>query len=550
VLGARAILPGAHLTLSTFLPHLAGLRLDQVRLDGDTILLHLTPTARTARCPVCSRRSRRVQSFYHRTVADLPICGRRLLLRLRVRRFRCDARRCPRAIFAERFPRLVAVRGRRTRGQCAALEAIGFALGGAAGARLAARLGSPASRATLLRLIRGAALADRPTPRVLGVDDWAFRKGHRYGTILVDLERHTVIELLPERKAEPVAEWLQEHPGVEVFSRDRAPAYAEAARKGAPDAVQVADRWHLLRNLVEALERCLLRHSAALKVAAGTAAAAVGPLPSYADAERVPWQQRAEAASRQQHAGKVEQYEQMRALAAAGFTKLDIAQLVGVSRPTVYRYLALEAPPERRRPQRSGRGVLEPYEPYLRRRWAEGCRNRARLFREVRLLGYRHSARTVYHFCKRLERDEPGSTAAPARPTTRVPSARHVACLLVRRPDAVSEEERDYLSRLCQRAPTLATAYELAQEFAELARERQGQVFAAWLTKATISGIAELRGFAAGLLDDRAAVEAGLSLEWSNGQTEGQVNKLKLLKRQMYGRASFDLLRRRVLRAV
>ena len=540
---------GVRLALSTRFPHLAGLCVDQVTLDGETVRLQLTARARSARCPVCSRRSTRVQSTYHRTVADLPIAGRRLLLRLRVRRFRCDARRCPRAIFAERFPRLVAVRGRRTRGQRAALEAIGFALGGAAGARLATRLGSPASRATLLRLLCRASLDDRPIPRVLGVDDWASRKGHHYGTILVDLEQRRVVELLEDRKAETVSGWLQAHPGVEVISRDRAPAYAEAASKGAPQAVQVADRWHLLHNLVEALERCLLRHGKVLKVAAGLAAADAGPLPSYADAERVPWQRRAEAASQRKHAGRVERYARMRTLAAAGFTKLDIAQMVGVSRPTVYRYLALEAPPERRRPHRPGRRVLEPYEPYLRQRWAEGCRNRSRLFREIRLLGYRHSARTVFHFCKRLEPDRPEPPIAPARPTTRVPSARRVACLLVRRPDQVSREERGYLSRLCDQEPRIATAYELAQEFAEMARERKGRVFEAWLTKATDSRITELRGFARGLLEDRAAVEAALSLEWSNGQTEGQVNKLKLLKRQQYGRAKFDLLRRRVLRA-
>jgi transposase len=192
--------------------------------------------------------------------------------------------------------------------------------------------------------------------------------------------------------------------------------------------------------------------------------------------------------------------------------------------------------------------VLAPYESYLIRRWAEGCRNRSRLFREIRLLGYQHSARTVSLFLKRLEQDPSASAAVTSRPTvTRVPSARHVASLLVCRKDRLPEEERDYLRRLCDHEPTIACAYGLAQEFAEMARERTGQGFDAWLTRATASGITELGRFARGLTDDRAAVEAGLTLEWSNGQTEGQVNKLKLLKRQMYGRANVDLLRQRVL---
>ncbi len=338
---------------------------------------------------------------------------------------------------------------------------------------------------------------------------------------------------------------------MEIISRDRARAYAEAARTGAPQAIQVVDRWHLLKNLVEALERCLLRHGKALKVAAGQARTDDGPLPSYADAARVPWQQRAEAASQQKHAGKVEHYERIHALQAAGFTKLDIADLVGVSRPTVDRYLNLDEPPERRRPHRAGPGVLAAFEPYLLQRWTQGCRNRSRLVREIRAQGYQHGASTVFRFLQRLERNQ-SSLPEPATPAKiKVPSARHGACLLVQRPDDLNSEEREYLTRLGEYAPALATAYELAQAFAVMVRERPGEHhLQVWLAQATASGIPELSSFAHGVAEDQAPVAAALTLPWSNGQTEGQVNKLKLLKRlkrSMYGRASFPLLRQRLL---
>ena len=528
-------------------PHFAGLRVERLLVLGGVVHVAAHRRAATAPCPTCGRRSRRVHSRYIRRITDEPLGGRQVVIHLRVRRFFCRARACPKRTFAEQAPALAGRYARRSTPLSGILQQIGVALGGRPGERLSARLHRPVSRTTLLRLVRALPLPEPSTPRALGVDDWAFRKGHRYGTILVDLEQHRVIELLGDRKAETLARWLQEHPGVEIISRDRAPAYAEGARRGAPQAVHVVDRWHLLKNLVEALERCLLRHGKALRVAAGRAETAGGPLPSYADAARVPWQQRAEAASQQKHAGTVEQYEQIRALQAAGFTKLDIANLVGVSRPTVDRYLHLEDPPERRRPHRSAHRVLEPYETYLRERWAQGCRNRSRLFREIRAQGYRHGASTVFRFLQRLERDQPGLSVPPAPPRTNVPSARHVACLLVQRPDDLASEERDYLTRLGEHEPALATAYGLSQAFAGMVRERAGQRLTDWLADVAASGIGELVGFARGVRDDQAPVEAALTLEWSNGQTEGQVNKLKLLKRSMYGRASFPFLRHRLL---
>ena len=543
-------MPSTRTLATNLLPLGHGLRLRDVSIGPDQIVATLESTAPRGTCPRCGTWSEAVHSRYQRTIADLPWGGQAVRLHLRVRKFYCRQPACTRRVFTERLPHIVAPYGRRTARLESVLRILAFALGGEPGARIVERLGITASSATLLRLIRRVTVPEQPAPRVLGVDDWAFRKGHRYGTILVDLEQHRIVDVLPARNAEPLVEWLKAHPGVEIFSRDRAPAYAEAARKGAPQAVQVADRWHLIQNLVEALERCLLRFRPALKVAAGMSDSILGPLPSSRETNLVPWQQRAEAASQEKHASKVERYEQMRTLRDAGFTVLDIAQIVGATRRTVYRYLALGGPPERQRPQRSRCRVLAPYEPYLIQRWAEGCRNRSRLFREIRLLGYQYSSRTVSLFLKRLEQEPTSAVAVSSRPkVTRVPAARQVAFLLVWRKDQLPEEERDYLRRLCDQEPMIALSYELAQEFAVMARERTGQGFDAWLTRATTSGIPELDRFARGLADDRAAVEAALSLEWSNGQTEGQVNKLKLLKRSMYGRANFDLLRLRLLHA-
>src|SRR5215212_323255 len=421
-------MPSTRTLATNLLPLGHGLQLRDVSIGQDQLVATLEATAFRGTCPGCGTWSEAVHSHYQRTITDLPWGQQTVRLHLRVRKFYCRQPACTRRVFTERLPHLVAPYARRTSRLESVLRILAFALGGEPGARIVERLGMTASPATLLRLIRRVAVPEQPAPRVLGVDDWAFRKGHRYGTILVDLEQHQIVDVLPARTAEPVVEWLQVHPGVEIISRDRAPAYTDAVRKGAPQAVQVADRWHLIQNLVEALERCLLRFRPALKAAAGMGDSILGPLPSSSETNLVPWQQRAEAASQQRHASKVERYEQMRTLRDAGFIVLDIAQIVGATRPTVYRYLALEGPSERQRSQRSKHRVLAPYEAYLVQRWAEGCRNRSRLFREIRLLGYQHSARTVSLFLKRLEQDPSASAAAvSSRPTvTRVPSARHV----------------------------------------------------------------------------------------------------------------------------
>ena len=224
----------------TLLPKSPGLQLEDTFIDADTVSLSLASTALPVTCPVCTQETARLHSHYGRTVADLPWGGRRVRLFLNVRKFRCPQQRCPRKIFTERLPSVVESYARKTVRLHEVLELVGFALGGEAGARLIRRLGMTASPSTLLRYVRRAAAALHPEPHIIGVDDFSLRRGQTYATIVVDLERHRPIDLLPDRSAETLADWLRANPGIVVIARDRYRPYIEGASAGAPGAVQVA----------------------------------------------------------------------------------------------------------------------------------------------------------------------------------------------------------------------------------------------------------------------------------------------------------------------
>lgn len=562
--------------LTQLFPHLVGFRLDDLTNDNRGIVLTVHATRRTARCPLCRRRSARVHGRYWRSLADRPCAGQRVTLRLQVRRFVCRTATCPRTIFAERFPGLTVAHARRTDVQRTAVTEVGFALGGRPGARLAQRLCLPISRSTLLRLVRVAPDPVTPPPRVLGVDDFARRRGQSYGTVLVDMETRRPIDLLPDRTAATLARWLRQHPQIEIVSRDRAGAYADGIRQGVPDAIQIADRFHLSRNAGEVLERVLTRHHAALRAAAAAVDGAVAvrnaaepspplsvqaaPLASAPDERNRPTRPptRAEQDRQARHARRHARYDEAMALHKAGVGPATIARKVGVTRQTIWRWLRVGVFPVRA-PQAPRVRMIAPYEPYLRERWQAGCQNARQLWREVQAQGFGGGKESVRRLVVTW-RTTPARPGPPRRhvpvppqvvppPPTRTRSPRQARWLLLHADDQLPPELQAYRAALLATEPAIVEAQMLTMEFCRLVRERDAAAFSSWRQAAQRSGLPEMQEFARVLERDRAAVENALRYEWSNGVTEGQINKLKLLKRSMYGRANFDLLRRRALRA-
>ena len=341
-------------------------------------------------CPLCATPARRIHSQYTRTLADLPWADYHVRLQLRVRKWFCRNRTCRRRIFTERLPTVAAPWARRTLRLAQRFVALGVALGGKAGVRLSHQWGLAVSRNTLLRLLRRLPVPSLPTPRVLGVDDFALRKRHTYGTVLIDLKRRQPVALLPERTADTVAQWLREHPGVEVIARDRSTAYAEGARQGAPAATQVADRFHLLQNLREALDQVFLTHSTVLDVVNATMRQQPLLLPAGVVAVPVPPHDiplPAQQRTAQRQARRQALHEQAWALHRQGWTASAIAQEVGLSLRTVQRDLRTTTFAGRKRRSDHGDSVLTPYKEYLLERWNAGCYTAMRLFRELRQRG-------------------------------------------------------------------------------------------------------------------------------------------------------------------
>jgi transposase len=486
--------------------------------------------------------SSRVHSRYGRRLADAPIGGRRVVIALVVRRFFCVSRVCPARTFAEQVEGLTVAYARRTPLAASMLEAVGLALAGRAGARLAAGWGLAAGRATVLRLACGLADPQAGGVAVLGVDDFALRRGRVYGTVLVDVETGRPVDLLPGREAATLAAWLHAHPGTEVICRDRAGAYAAGARRGAPSAIQVADRWHLWHNLAGHVDKEVARHLGCLREPEPDPPTGPGPA---ADLARAAGAAAAAKADKSRLVTRTRQrYQAVAARRAEGMSIGAVARELGLSKATVHRFYRAGSADELLAKARDRPSILDDYKPYLHQRWNQGATSTAQLHAEITALGYRGSYHTTRDYLAAFR--APGA-APPARPA--VPKTRDITAWILRHPDSLDAGEQDKLAQIRARCPHLNTLATHVTQFATILTGRHGERLDAWIAAAEASDLPSLHSFTTGLKADYAAVRNGLTLPYSSATVEGNVNRIKMIKRQMYGRASFTLLRKRVLLA-
>jgi transposase len=539
-LGGNCLSGGPGCGLEMLLPHLAGVVVERVDRQPGLVCLWVRSRREEGVCPRCGGGSLRVHSRYERRLADAAAGGQRVVIRLVARRFFCGVAGCPAYTFAEQVQGLTSAYARRTPLLQGMLEAIGVALAGRAGARLAAVLGLPAGRSTLLRLVRALPDPDGGPVAVLGVDDFALRRGHVYGTVLVDMAASRPVDLMRGRDSAGLAAWLRAHPGTQVICRDRAGAYADGARLGAPGALQVADRWHLWRNLADQAGKTVARHRDCLAPPPPPDPGPAGPDLREAAALAL-------AAARLERPALVartrQRHEQVHALLAQGRSLAAIARELGLALSTVRRF-ARAARPQDLPAGAGGRQptALDEFKPYLHQRLNGGCLNIKQLHAEIAARGYRGSYGMTYRYLRPFR-------AARAAPPAAVPPPKtgQVASWILRNPASLSEQEQATLTQVRARCPHLDTLASHVSEFAQILTSRHGDRLAAWIAAVDAGDQPDLHSFTRGLKHDHAAVLNGLTLPHSSGPVEGHVNRIKMIKRQMYGRASFDLLRKRVL---
>ena len=527
------------------------------RIDGNWVVSATLNGCR--RCPACDVRSRSRHGWYVRRLQDLPAQGAAVKLRLKLARWQCANPQCAQRTFGDRLPEIVPAFARRTRRVIELARLLAHTAGGRPAERLMIRLGVPQSNDTLLRsLKREVANRHSAEPvRVVGIDDWSWRKGASYGTIMVDLERREFLDVLQDRSAEATARWLARHPAVEVVSRDRCGLYAQGAVQGAPQARQVADRFHLLQNLRHAIEQQLSRapRQFPLFVPSETADPLSEPpatVHRYGQPEVTDHRSLVRAGHRaRRQAG----FDRVKALHAEGKPLCAIVRETGLNWRTVRKWTRQDAL-QTRQTMAPKPTTPSAFRAYLARRWMEGCTIGRELLAEIQPLGYTGSLTHLQRLLNRWRRAHFAAAIGAPAPEPAVAldnSVRHAvppivaAALCIKPRGLLTTAQGAKVDLLKAMSDEFATMRQLAMRFRGILRSDDAERLEGWLNDAARSGIHCMRQFASTLRQDLTAVRNAICEPWSNGQTEGQINKLKTLKRAMYGRAGVELLRARML---
>ncbi len=495
-------------------------------------------------CPDCGSVSTSRHSWYRRMLQDLPIQGVHTMLVLRTCRWRCRLPGCKRLVFAERLPELTARYARRSHDLSLLVRLFGHQVGGRPSVRLLDRLGISLSGTTVLRQTMRDALAASSghAPRVLGLDDWAWSKGQRYGTILVDLETRRVVDLLPDRSASGTAAWLKAHPGAEIICRDRHGLYAQGAREGAPQATQVADRFHLLENLRELLEKEFSQQR--------------GPTRRDRFQTTVPEQQPSPPVSSSNRSALEEQFSIVRQLHHRRISVADIVRQTGLSRRRVDKWVRLETLPERNRMQL---GPCSPgfYYQHLSQRWAENVTGIRQLLSEIQSLGFTGSRSQLADYLSAWRSGKGNacpktvtvmSEMLPTDPVTGRRISSLTASALCMKPSAtLNTHQAQVMHILKQKVYGFAEAHHLVLGFQTMLKYGHLHHLSQWIAAAAKSEVYALQRFAKALKRDGDAIRNAIVEPWSSGQVEGQINRLKTIKRSMYGRGGIGPLRARLL---
>ena len=547
------------MNFSICLPNVSVLQFNSVCVQERTVIFQVSSLQIQAFCPQCQQVSRKVHSRYRRTLAGLPLSGLAVQLICQVKKFFCPNQECSQRIFVERLTEVAEVFARRTRRLDKIICSLAFYVGGRVGAKITEKLSIEVSRQTLIRQILKNPTSPEIMPKVIGIDDFAFRRGQVYGTLLIDLERRKALDLIPSRETEDVAEWLKQYPQVEIVSRDRSPIYAAAINVALPHAEQIADRFHLVKNIYEVLEKVLHRERKTI----GQVSAEIRqtgnrispekqkPLDEngykaftepVTNKEKIAQAKQSEARKR-----RIEKYETVKRLRNEGMSIQGISRQLRMHRQTVRHFLSCDEYPEPKPVFRKVSPLLN-YQEHLRQRWNEGCGNAKELYRELRQLGYLGSYNTLMRFLKIWRIDLPKEDRLRIQlKTFQTPTAREIKWWLLGSKPPKNEEKLSFLELLKQRQPEIIQAVQQIREFRKILKNGTEDEYEDWKKKIKAEGAAEMKTFVFRLEKDEESVKGAIISEWSNGQVEGQVNRLKLIKRQMYGRASFEVLKARVL---